>query len=97
MSQVGQPERATQNRVVQLFQQQLDYTYLGNWHKRENNSNVETDLLTAFLRDTQRYDQDIITKALHELNKLTTDTTQNLYNINKEIYGLLRYGINIKA
>jgi type I restriction enzyme R subunit len=28
---VGDIERATQNRVVQLFQNQLGYTYLGNW------------------------------------------------------------------
>jgi type I restriction enzyme R subunit len=95
MSEVGQSERATQNRVVQLFQQQLDYTYLGNWHKRDNNSNVESDLLTTFLRDTQKYNHTIITKALHELNKHNQDTTKNLYDINKEIYGLLRYGVNI--
>ncbi|MFN9557059.1 MAG: hypothetical protein ACK56B_00555, partial [Dolichospermum sp.] len=90
MSEVGQSERATQNRVVQLFQQQLDYTYLGNWHKRDNNSNVESDLLTTFLRDTQKYNHTIINKALDKLNKLNQDTTKNLYDINKEIYGLLR-------
>ncbi|MBE9220109.1 type I restriction endonuclease subunit R [Dolichospermum flos-aquae] len=95
MSEVGQSERATQNRVVQLFQQQLDYTYLGNWHKRDNNSNVESDLLTIFLRDTQKYNHTIINKALDELNKLNQDTTKNLYDVNKEIYGLLRYGIKV--
>ncbi|MGB3419230.1 MAG: HsdR family type I site-specific deoxyribonuclease [Dolichospermum sp.] len=95
MSEVGQSERATQNRVVQLFQQQLDYTYLGNWHKRDNNSNVESDLLTTFLRDTQKYNHTIITKAIDELNKLNQDTTKNLYDVNKEIYGLLRYGIKV--
>lgn len=95
MSEVGQSERATQNRVVQLFQQQLDYTYLGNWHKRDNNSNVESDLLTTFLRDTQKYNHTIINQAIDELNKLNQDTTKNLYDVNKEIYGLLRYGVNI--
>ena len=35
MSDVGQKERATQNRVVQLFKEQLDYTYLGNWEEGE--------------------------------------------------------------
>ena len=29
MSQVGQRERITQNRVVHFFQQQLGYPYLG--------------------------------------------------------------------
>jgi len=39
MTTVGQIERRTQNRVVDLFQTQLDYEYLGNWEDRENNSN----------------------------------------------------------
>ncbi|MBD2137795.1 DUF45 domain-containing protein [Anabaena sp. FACHB-1237] len=34
MSQVGAKERQTQNRVVQLFQHQLNYRYLGNWQHR---------------------------------------------------------------
>jgi len=40
MTTVGQIERLTQNRVVALFQKQLDYDYLGNWEDRENNSNI---------------------------------------------------------
>ncbi|MGB5025314.1 MAG: hypothetical protein WBO44_08190, partial [Saprospiraceae bacterium] len=49
MSKVGQIERATQNRLVQLFQQQLKYRYLGNLEKEEDNSNVDETILTAFL------------------------------------------------
>ena len=41
MSQVGQIERITQNRVVKLFKEQLGYTYLGNWEFRQNNSNID--------------------------------------------------------
>lgn len=37
MSTVGQKEQATQNRLVQLFQNHLNYEYLGNWEKRKNN------------------------------------------------------------
>ena len=44
MSKVGQKERATQNRIVQLFQQQLKYDYLGNWEIRKSNSNIEADI-----------------------------------------------------
>lgn len=96
MSKVGQPERATQNRVIALLTQKLGYQYIGNWYNRANNSNIETDLLTLFLRDIQKYPPDLINKALHELTKHTNDKTQKLYNINKEIYTLLRYGIKIK-
>ncbi|MFN6539183.1 MAG: type I restriction endonuclease subunit R [Nostoc sp. EkiNYC01] len=96
MNQVGQPERQTQNRIVQLFQQQLSYRYLGNWQDRLNNSNIETDILTAFLRDKQGYSNSLITKALYELNKVAGDQSKGLYDINKEVYSLLRYGVNVK-
>ena len=43
MSKVGLIERATQNRIVQLFQEQLHYDYLGNWEELEGNSNIEED------------------------------------------------------
>ena len=47
MTEVGDIERRTQNRVVQLFQNQLDYTYLGNWEERLINSNIEEGILAA--------------------------------------------------
>ena len=31
MSTVGQPERATQNRVIGLFRDELGYRYLCDW------------------------------------------------------------------
>ena len=40
MSQVGQLESETQNRVVKLFQKVLDYRYLGNWEEREDLGNA---------------------------------------------------------
>ncbi|MHC5727525.1 MAG: type I restriction endonuclease subunit R, partial [Nostoc sp.] len=96
MSKVGQRERQTQNRIVQLFQQQLKYRYLGDWHDRPNNSNIETEILTAFLRDKQGYSNSLITKALYELNKVAGDQSKSLYDINKQVYSLLRYGVNVK-
>lgn len=53
MSTVGQPERATQNRVIALFRHELGYRYLGDWTDREANSNIDEGLLHAWLKATQ--------------------------------------------
>ena len=49
MSAIGQPKRATQNRVVALFRDELGWHYLGDWSDREGNSNVEEGLLSPWL------------------------------------------------
>ena len=51
MSNVGQRERKTQNRVVKFFKEQLNYEYLGDWEYRENNRNIETSILTKWLKN----------------------------------------------
>jgi len=95
MSDVGQIERKTQNRVVKLFQDTLGYTYLGDWSDRLGNSNIEEAYLRPFLVK-QKYSGTLINKALHELRKVAGDQVKSLYDINKEIYSLLRYGVNVK-
>src|SRR3989304_1259842 len=50
MPDIGQPERATQKRVIALFRDELRYRYLGDWTDRPTNSNIEEALLTAYLR-----------------------------------------------
>jgi predicted metal-dependent hydrolase len=50
VSTVGQPERATQDRVVALFRDQLGYRYLGDWTDRDSNSNIEEGLLSTWLK-----------------------------------------------
>src|SRR5207248_6798824 len=37
MNKVGELERKTQDRVVQLFQRVLGYDYLGSWEERAQN------------------------------------------------------------
>jgi type I restriction enzyme, R subunit len=95
MSTVGQIERKTQQRVVKLFRDTLKYDYLGNWEERENNRNIESDLLRAFLKK-QRYDDTLITRALHQLEKAAGDTSKSLYDRNRAVYELLRYGVKVK-
>lgn len=92
---VGQIERKTQNRLVKLFQDKLEYTYLGNWEDRDNNQNIEEELLIKYLKK-QKYSDALIHKALFELNKISSSQNTTLYETNKEVYTLLRYGIQVK-
>jgi hypothetical protein len=39
----------TQNRVVALFRDERKYRYLGDWIREGGNSNVEEELLSAWL------------------------------------------------
>lgn len=96
MSTVGQKERATQNRVVKLFRYALEYTYLGNWEERPGNSNIEVDFVRAYLA-RQGYNAALIDRALFELLKTAGDQSKSLYDVNKAVYGLLRYGVQVKA
>jgi hypothetical protein len=46
---IGQSERATQNRVINLFRNELAYRYLDDWTYRGSNSNIDESLLSAHL------------------------------------------------
>lgn len=93
---IGKPERATQNRVVKLFKEDLGYTSLGNWEDRENNSNIEFDLLTAYLKNAG-YKDEQINRAIYQLQTEANKHDRSLYQNNKEVYSLLRYGISVKT
>ena len=96
MSTVGQLERITQNRIVQLFQSELGYRYLGNWHDRANNRNIDVDILSAWLNKRGISD----TLAARVIRQLDTAAAlgegKKLYYANKEVYQLLRYGVKDK-
>jgi hypothetical protein len=49
MNGIGEPERATQDRVIALFREELGCRFLGDWSDRPDNSNIEEHLLTAYL------------------------------------------------
>ena len=97
MSTVGQRERAAQNRVVRLLQAPpLGYDYLGNWEERIGNRNIEEQYLRAFLKDQQGYDDGLIARTLFDLNKAAGDQSKGLYDVNRAVYDLLRYGVKVK-
>lgn len=63
MSDIGQREKATQQRVVKLLSG-FGCAYLGDWTDRDGDRNIEPDLLRAFLIDTQGYDEALVTCAV---------------------------------
>lgn len=96
MSTVGQPERATQNRVLALFRDELGYRYLGDWTDRDGNSNIEDGFLSDWL--TKRgYSEAQIGAALHKLHTETANHSRALYGNNQAVYSLLRYGVPVKV
>jgi len=95
MSTVGQAERRTQARVVDLFRETLGYEYLGNWSKRAGNANIEVGLLRDWLTK-QHVPVNLIDRALYILGRAAGDTSKSLYDRNREVYDLLRYGVHVK-
>jgi type I restriction enzyme R subunit len=95
MSPSGPTEKATQDRVVALFRDRLRYTYLGNWKDRAGNANIEPELLVAWLH-RRGVDEALITRALHQLDKAASDTSKRLYDRNRSVYELLRYGVKVR-
>ncbi|MCC6922440.1 MAG: HsdR family type I site-specific deoxyribonuclease [Nitrosomonas sp.] len=93
---VTKPERATQNRVVTLFCEQLGYINLGKLEEKPDNSNIEVPQLTRYLT-AKGYDQSQINKALDKLQIAANNHSQDLYHNNKDVYQLLRYGVPVKV
>ena len=93
---IGAKERVTQNRLIGLFKRVLKYAYLGNWEKREGNSNVEEEYLSAYLARRGYTDKEI-RSAIAKLKQAANSLGGGLYNANKEVYTLLRYGVNVQA
>ncbi len=94
MRAIGKPERATQNRVIRLFTEQLGYRYLGNRSERRN-SNIEEDLLRGWLGKRGQSPEQI-SRALDLLGREANNATRSLYDNNRAVYSLLRYGVKVK-
>lgn len=96
MNSVGQRERMTQKRVIQLFTEHLGYRYLGNWHKREDNRNIEPGLVSTWLTKCG-VSEVLIDRVLRQLDRAASlGEGRILYDANKEVYRLLRYGVKDK-
>ncbi|MBF6469947.1 HsdR family type I site-specific deoxyribonuclease [Nocardia beijingensis] len=96
MSNVGESERETQDRIAELFRSQLHYDYLGHWAHRADNSNIERQFLIKNLKE-RGYDDNLIKRAIGQLVKAAAvGPGHDLHEANKEVYSLLRYGVKVK-
>jgi len=96
MSNIGKPERITQDRIVKLFINELDYNYLGNLQDKTDNSNIEVIQVQQYLSG-KGYSQEQINKALDKLQTAANNHGQDLYHNNKDVYQLLRYAVPVKV
>ena len=93
---VGQREIHTQRRVAAFFRDALGYSCLGDWRDRPDNRNIEPGLLRDWLA-RQGHPSGVIDKALRELHQAAAlGGSTTLYDANREVYGLLRYGVKVR-
>ena len=105
MSNIGDIEKKTQQRVIRLLSDKkhpgnLGYEYLGNWEERDGfegkgNRNIEPEYLRAWLKKQGVADA-LITRALHQIEKVAGDTSKSIYDRNRAVYDLLRYAVKVK-
>lgn len=83
-------ERKLQNRVRHWLIDDLGYKDLGNLESQHNKP-VKDDLLRKNLQ-ARGYSQDVIKKAITTLLTKVGNQADSLYQVNKDVYSLLRYG-----
>ena len=94
MDRVGKPEAATQKRVIDFFQTELKYNYIGNLRDNKN-TNIDGTKLTKWLTD-HGYTEGLAERAVDELIKAATNLQDGLYAGNREVYQLLKYGAQVR-
>lgn len=96
MSTVGQRERETQRRVIELFRDQLGYVYGGNLKDQDNRNIDEGRLRSSLFR--RGYDEVSVSRAIQQLlTAAALGAGSSLYDQNRMVYELLRYGAKVKT
>lgn len=93
MSAQVPPEYVAQKRLIKdCLTRDLGYRYIGNLHDQFNKP-VNEETLTDYLIG-RGYPQSAVAKAVRELTALAGNRMKSLYEVNHEVYSLLRYGIS---
>ena len=95
MSDIGKSERATQNRVIAVFRDELRYRLLGDWSDRANRQ-IDEGLLRDWLAN-RGHTAEQIGRALDLLGHEAHNSTRSLYDNNRAVYSLLRYGVDVRV
>jgi type I restriction enzyme R subunit len=94
MTGIGEIERKTQDRVIGLVRDSLGYEYLGDLSDYDNENIIESQLRQSL--KNRGYSPILVDRAVEELIRVSRDTTKNLYERNRNVYDLLRYGARVK-
>ena len=86
----------TQKRLIDLFNEKLGYEYLRDRRDQGNNSNIEESLFVANLQ-RRNYNDAQINRAIDLLKRAANDPNKDLYQRNKDVYSLMRYGVQLKT
>lgn len=83
-------ERTVQNKVISWLVNELGYKYLGNLANAENKPIIKNLLVENLKR--RGYEEKVITVAVNEISNIAENQADSLFDNNKKIYSLLRYG-----
>ena len=93
MPKSAHPERETQNRILNFFQKELGYKYLGNLSE-DQNYNIRWGDWKKFLNESG-YSDVFIDAIETKFAQIVADFSQSPYHTNKEVYRILKYGLKL--
>lgn len=98
MIPIVDPERVTQNRIINLLHDICGYKYLGYKQDADNSPIIQGEL-EQFLHDSGKYSATEIGKAIRAIESeiFRCHDKDSLFESNLNIYNYLRYGVNVSG